>query len=194
MNLSGEVRSDEANLVERARTGDETAWETLMRRHQEAAFRLAYLILGDAHEAEDAAQEAFVRAYRSLRRFDVSRPFRPWLLSIAANQARNRQRAFGRYRAALFRLGQSQEERGPDSDSELHRRWEAQALWQAVRRLKAESQDVVYLRHFLMLSEYEAAEALGVPQGTVKSRLHRALEALKSVIEQEFPALKEGRK
>jgi len=194
MNLSGEVRSSEADLVERARAGDETAWETLMRLHQEAAFRLAYLILGDAHEAEDAVQEAFVRAYRSLRRYDSSRPFRPWLLSIAANQARNRQRAFGRYMAALFRWGQSEEESVSDSDSELQRRWEAQALWQAVRRLKPESQDVIYLRHFLQLSEYEASEALGVPQGTVKSRLHRALEALRSVIEKDFPALREGRK
>jgi len=189
----GELRLSETDLAARAGKGDELAWETLMRQHQEAAFRLAYLLLGDPHEAQDAVQEAFIRAYRSLDRYDPTRPFRPWLLSITANLARNRQRAVGRYFAALFRLGQAGVEPVVDSESEAQQHWEARALWQAVRRLKPASQEVIYLRHFLALSEAETAEAMGVPAGTVKSRLHRALASLKTVVERDFPALREGR-
>ena len=79
--------------IESARQGDETAWVELVRLHQEAVFRLAYLFLGDPDEAEDAAQETFIRAYRALGRFDTSRPLRPWLLQIVANLTRNRRRS-----------------------------------------------------------------------------------------------------
>jgi len=72
----------EARLIGRAFQGDETAWETLVRGHQEAVFRLAYLLLGDPDEAEDVAQEVFIRAHRSLGRFDPARPMRPWLLRL----------------------------------------------------------------------------------------------------------------
>ena len=67
-----------------------------MRAHQEVAFRSAYLITGDASETEDASQEAFVKAYRALRRFRPDAPFRPWLLTIVANEARNRRKAASR--------------------------------------------------------------------------------------------------
>ncbi|MEW5987644.1 MAG: sigma factor, partial [Chloroflexota bacterium] len=102
MSFSGEVHGqvDEAQWVARARQGDNAAWLGLVTQYQEAVFRLAYLILRDADEAEDVAQETFVRAFRSLGRFDSSRPLRPWLLTIAANLARNRRRAIGRYLAA----------------------------------------------------------------------------------------------
>ena len=75
-----------------------------MREHQQAVFRLAYLLLGDADEAEDVAQETFIRAYRALERFDASRPLRPWLLRIASNLASNQRRSIGRYFGALQRL------------------------------------------------------------------------------------------
>jgi RNA polymerase sigma-70 factor (ECF subfamily) len=86
----------ELNLVNQARQGDEAAWSTLVAQHQEGVFRLAYLLLSDADEAKDVAQEAFIRAFRSLDRFDPTRPMRPWLLQITANLARNRRRAIGR--------------------------------------------------------------------------------------------------
>ena len=78
----------EADLIARARAGESAAWEALAREHQQAVFRLAYLILGDPADADDVAQEAFIRAYHALDRFDTSRAARPWLLSIAANLAR----------------------------------------------------------------------------------------------------------
>jgi RNA polymerase sigma-70 factor (ECF subfamily) len=70
----------EADRIRRARQGDEQAWTSLVREHQTAAFRLAYLLLGSAEDAEDVAQEVFIRAFRALDRFDLERPFRPWLL------------------------------------------------------------------------------------------------------------------
>src|SRR6266496_2575903 len=87
----------ESQLVERARNGDETAYEELVRAHQGIAFRIAYLVAGNSAEAEDAAQEGFVKAYRALGRFRRGAPFRPWLLQIVANEARNRRRSACRY-------------------------------------------------------------------------------------------------
>ena len=179
----------EADWIRRARAGDDAAYERLMRDHQEAVFRLAYLFLGSADDAEDVAQEVFIRAHRALDRFDASRPLRPWLLSITANTARNRRRAFGRYVAALRRLIIPE----TSVTAEVDARIEAQALWQAVRRLSAADQEVIYLRYFLELSVSEAADAMNVEPGTVKSRLSRALGRLREVIERDFPLLSEGR-
>ncbi|MEZ4737214.1 MAG: RNA polymerase sigma factor [Caldilineaceae bacterium] len=85
------------------RGGNEATWAALVQAHQAAVFRLAYLLLGDADEAEDVAQEAFIRAFYALARFDPARPLRPWLLQIARNLAYNRRRSLRRYLAALGR-------------------------------------------------------------------------------------------
>ena len=180
----------EAELIPRALAGEGAAWDALVREHQQAAFRLAYLFLGDATEAEDVGQEAFARAYRSLSRFDMSRPFRPWLLSIVANLARNRRRSLTRWIAAWGRAAQIAPIQAPSA----HRpeTWRAEALWQAMRRLSQQDQEVIYLRYYLELSENETSDALRAPVGTVKSRLHRALARLRVVVRREFPELQEG--
>jgi RNA polymerase sigma-70 factor, ECF subfamily len=181
----------EADLVASARRGEALGWEALVRQHQEAVFRLAYLLLGDADEAQDVAQEAFIRAHQALARFDASRPLRPWLLRIAANLARNRRRAVGRYLAALQRALRSEPETRPNVEQVSQQQMEAQLLWQAVRRLDQRDQDIIYLRFFLELPEAEAAAALQLPPGTAKSRLHRALKRLRVVIDRHFPELRE---
>ena len=183
-----ETASEEANLIQQARRGDAAAWESLVRQHQEAAFRLAYLLLGDAHEAEDVAQEAFVRAFLALDRFDRERPFKPWLLQITRNLAKNRLRSLSRYWAMARRWWQEQD---PVAEAAHLRQSESVLLWQAVQQLRPKAQEVIYLRYFLEMSEAETAVALAVPAGTVKSRLHRALQQLKRVIEADFVALKE---
>lgn len=180
----------EGDDIQRARLSDAAAWETLVQQHQEAVFRLAYLLVGDASEAEDVAQETFIRAYRHLDRFDAARSLRPWLLGITANLARNRRRSLGRYVHHLTRLVRLTPPEFIDPEQETARRADAHALWQAVRRMERGDQEIIYLRYFLELSVGETAETLGIAEGTVKSRLSRALERLRGVVRRDFPVLR----
>jgi len=179
----------EAQQIRLARQGNQVAWEALMHAHQEPVFRLAYLLLGDPDEAEDIAQETFLRAYHGLKRFDLERPLRPWLLRITSNLAHNRHRSIARYLAALARFSRQ------DPDAIRHTIIEpedqSQVLWKAVRQLARPFQQVIYLRYFLELSENEMAEVLNLPAGTVKSRLHRALNKLRGIVERDYPEVKE---
>ncbi len=181
----------EAALIGRAQDGDDRAWDVLVGRYQTAVFRLAYLVVRDDVEAEDVAQEAFVKAFLSLDKFDLTRPFRPWLMAITVNLARNRRRSVGRYLNNLRRLIEREPERVQlhGFGEDLQARQQAHSLWQAVQQLNQKAQDVVYLRYFLEMSEAETAETLNIAPGTVKSRLHRALKQLRGVIERDFPAL-----
>lgn len=179
---------DEAELIARAQRGDPAAWEALVSSHQQAVFRLAYLMAGNAEEAADIAQETMLRAFQALPRFDPQRPLRPWILRIAANQARNTRRSLRRALAAFQRHGAPEVHA---STGDWTAAWsEAATLWQAVRRLSAADQEVIYLRFFLDLSESEMARTLEVAPGTVKSRLSRALGRLRAVIAAEFPTLR----
>lgn len=182
---------DEAELVRRARRADGVAWEAIARGHLEAIFRLAYLILGDAADAEDVAQETLIRAYTALARFDETRPLRPWLLSIAANLARNRRRGLGRYWATLQRAFRDNPE-PYHPPPERTAAADARRLREAVGHLRPDGQDIIYLRYFLGLSEAEAAAALGIPAGTAKSRLSRALAQLRRIIEVDYPDLRDA--
>ena len=185
---------NEAALVEQARRGDETAWTAIVQQHQEPIFRLAYLLLSNSDDAKDIAQEAFIRAFQSLDRFDQSRPLRPWLSRITINLARNRRRSLGRYMAHLTRWFQQESTAIEPSPHEIHlQAWQSQAVWQAIRSLNPSDQEIIYLRYFLELSVTETAEAVDIAPGTVKSRLHRALNRLRTVIEIDFPALIEER-
>jgi RNA polymerase sigma-70 factor (ECF subfamily) len=183
---------DESRLIQRAAQGEPDAWEPLMQAHQEPVFRLAYLFLGDPDDAEDVAQETFLRAYYNLRRFDRTRPLRPWLLSIAANLARNRHRSAGRYLNALSRAFRVETAASPNVEERSEADQDADQLWKAVRQLSADDQQVIYLRFFLDLSVAEAAQSLNVADGTVKSRLNRAISRLRAIVKTDFPALAEG--
>jgi RNA polymerase sigma-70 factor (ECF subfamily) len=182
---------DEANLISRATAGEAAAWEPLILAHQEAVFRLAYLLLGDPDDAEDIAQETFLRAWNHLEHFDRSRPLRPWLLRITGNLARNRRRFAGRYVTALLRSARAEPAAAALEESSA-KRLESEQLWRAVRRLEASDQQIIYLRYFLDLSVSETAETLEMAEGTVKSRLHRALERLRTVIQRDYPAKGDG--
>ena len=172
----------DAELVERARRGDAEAYGALVRRHQDLAFRTAYLIVGSADEAEDAAQEAFVKAYYALGRFRAGAPFRPWLLSIVANEARLRRRSAGR-RANLALRAASAGDRADSPPEEVAlAAVEREALVEAVNRLREDDRLVIAYRYFFELSETEMAAALGCPRGTVKSRLWRALGRLRGLL------------
>ena len=152
-----------------------------MHAYQGIAFRTAYVVARNASDAEDAAQDGFVKAWRALGRFREGAPFRPWLLQIVANEARNRRRSAGR-RANLALRAATEELSGgaaPSPEATLLSGEQRSELLAAVDELPEEQRTVVALRYFLGLSEHEVAETLGVPQGTVKSRTARALERLR---------------
>ncbi|MBN1564878.1 MAG: RNA polymerase sigma factor [Anaerolineae bacterium] len=183
-------------LITRAAQGDADAYEQIMHLHQEAVFRLAYVLLGDAQDAQDVAQDTFIRAYHQLHRFDTTRPLRPWLLQITRNLARNRQRATGRYLAALqraFMLKPRAALIAASAETEHVQRGDVQMLWEAIQQLPTPDQEVIYLRYLLDLSTQETADILEIKPGTVKSRLSRALDRLRGIVQDDFPLLMEGR-
>ena len=182
--------SEDARLVERARGGDTVAYDGLVRAYQDVAFRAAYLITGDPVEAEDASQEAFVKAYRALVRFREGAPFRPWLLAIVANEARNRRKAASR-RAGLF-LRVAEEPPGGDGvplpEAAVVAAERRAELLEALKGLREEDRAVIGYRYFLDLSEAETADILDCARGTVKSRLSRALGRLRETMRKEEDA------
>jgi RNA polymerase sigma factor (sigma-70 family) len=181
--------TSEAELIQRACRGDGDAFDQLVRAHQDIAFRTAWLVCGSSADAEDAAQEAFVKAWRALGRFRQGAPFRPWLLSIVANEARNRRRSAGRREAlALRAAAERRPSDGAASPPEAVLRAERrEALLGALEQLGDDDRAVLGCRHLLGLSEEETAAALGVRRGTVKSRTSRALERLRAQLGEEAP-------
>jgi RNA polymerase sigma-70 factor (ECF subfamily) len=174
----------EAALLTRARGGDLDAYEQLVRLHQQIAFRTALVLTRDRADAEEAAQDAFVKAWRALRRFDETRPFRPWLLAIVANEARNRRRAGGRRELLAVRAGDAASTSAAGAaaspESRLLVAERDATLAAALERLDERDRQVIACRYLLELSEAETAAALGCRAGTVKSRLSRALDRLRA--------------
>jgi len=171
---------EETELVERAKRGDELAYGELVHAYQGIAFRTAYLVVGNAAEAEDAAQDGFVKAYRALHRFRSGEPLRPWLLKIVANEARNRRRASTRRDALTLRAAaeSSSGEAAPSPEAALLDRERRESLVAAVDALPEPQRLVISCRYFLDLSEDETAAVLGVRRGPVKSRTARPLDRL----------------
>ena len=178
--------SEDAGLVRRARDGDTSAFDELVARHRDVAFRVAWLVTRNSHEAEDATQEAFVKAYYALPRFRSEAPFRPWILRIVANEAKNRGRSFRRREALATRAAAQagHAEVAPSPEAAALAREDREEVLAAVERLREADRLVLAYRFFLDLSEREMAEALGVRPGTVKSRLARAITRLRA----ELPA------
>jgi RNA polymerase sigma factor (sigma-70 family) len=175
----------EAELVERAKRGDQDAYGELVHTYQGIAFRTAYLLTGSAADAEDAAQDAFVKAFYALGRFRPGAELRPWLLRIVANEARNRRRSAGRRTNLALRAAADPLSGGaaPSPEANLLAGEQQEELLAAVNALPEEQREVVACRYFLELTEEETAEALGLRKGTVKSRLSRGLDRLREHME-----------
>jgi RNA polymerase sigma factor (sigma-70 family) len=171
---------DEDDLIGRAQRGDKDAYEELVHAYQGIAFRTAYVLAGSAADAEEAAQDGFVKAWRALGRFRLGAPFRPWLLRIVANEARNRRRSAGRRVQLAVRAAteQASGDAAPSPETVLLSAEQSRALIAAVNELPEEQRSVISLRYFVGLSEQEVAETLELPTGTIKSRTSRALERL----------------
>jgi len=176
---------EDAELVERARAGDVDAYESLVRRYQVLAVRTAYVAGGSEAEAQDAAQEGFVKAYQALGRFRPGAPFRPWLLRIVANEAINRRRTANRQVGLAQRVAEGRPEGGaaPSPEGAALLGETRRELVAALGALRDEERLAIAYRYFFELSEAEMAVALGCARGTVKSRLSRALGRLRRELE-----------
>ena len=162
-------------------------YEQLVREHQGIAFRTAYVITGSAADAEEVVQDAFVKAYRALDRFREDAPFRPWLLAIVANEARNKRRSAGRRTRFELTLAEERPSGGaaPSPEAALLAQEQRAQLLGAIDTLRDEHRQVVACRYLLGLNEAETAAALGWRAGTVKSRLSRALARLEAELREE---------
>lgn len=179
---------DDATLVLAAKAGDVGAYEQLVRAYSQVALRVAYLVLGDHAEAEDAVQEGFLKAYRALDRFRTDGVFRPWLLTIVRNEALNRRRRAGRQARLQLRMANDpvSGDAAPSPENVVVADEDRRSLLRAVDDLGERYRQVIGLRFLVGLSEEETATALGIARGTVKSRTARAFERLRV-------ALAEGR-
>lgn len=173
--MTPEIREEEAGWLARARDGDERAFARLVEAYERPVYNLCYRMLGDAGEAEDAAQETFLRAYRGLARHDPERPFRPWLLSIASHYCIDRLR---RRRLRMTSLEDLQEEpqdvRSPNPEAAVVQADQRQRVQRMLARLAPKERAAVVLRYWYDLSYAEIGQALSLTESAVKSRLHRA--------------------
>jgi RNA polymerase sigma factor (sigma-70 family) len=173
---------DEAEAVVRAKAGDLDAYEWLVRQHSAAALRLATAVCGSSADAEDAAQEAFLKAFKALDRFRADGAVRPWLLRIVANEAKNARRSAGRRSALSARAAGLGEHPSPSPEEWVVAEDSARAVVAALASLGDRDRLVIGYRYFAGMSELEMAEALGCRPGTVKSRLARALARLRPAL------------
>jgi len=183
-----EVDSREAALIERCNAGDESAAADLVAQHQRMVFSLALHLLGDRDEALDLSQDVFLRVFRTLSSFRGQSALRTWIYRIVVNQARNRQRWWRRrYRSSQVSLDEHLEQFGDMEsttaalpDRLLSSKETAARIWDALDRLPFDQRTALILREIDGLRYEEIAFTLGVAVGTVKSRLTRARQALRS--------------
>jgi RNA polymerase sigma-70 factor, ECF subfamily len=173
---------DEAALIRQARRGSADAIEALVRRHWDSAHRAAYLIVHDAQAAEDIAQEAMLAAVRSIDSFDRRRPFRPWLHRIVVNRALDWVRARARRpEVSVEAAGRSGERPAPERASEAL----SDELMRALASLAPDERALIVMRHLLGYRSPELARILGLPAGTVRTRLARALTRVRDQLDAE---------
>lgn len=178
---------DEQELIAGSRNGDTHAFEQLVLLYQKMALRVAYLVVRDHSEAEDVTQEAMVKAFRSMERFQPGRDFRPWLLRIVRNEALNRVRSTHRRERLAVRLANDpvSGDAAPSPEAVVVNQDGHRRLLAALDRLPEKYRAVITHRYLLDLSERETAQVLGIPEGTVKSRTARGLDRLKVLLGEE---------
>ena len=177
-------------LVVRCLQQDQYAWQLLVERHSHRVLNIAFQFTGRREEAEELAQEVFLRVYRSLRRFDLSTSFLPWLVRVSKNLCIDEYRSRARERASL--VGEEPDpERTADARPGPQAKVEEGEIERRVRRglakLPEDLRTALILRDLQGLSYTEIAEALELPEGTVKSRIHRGRLELGRVLSREEP-------
>jgi RNA polymerase sigma-70 factor (ECF subfamily) len=183
-----EIIDPDGELVSRWQSGDEGAFETLVRRHEQRVFRLLYRMMGNREEAEDVAQEAFLSLHRHGHSFRREARFSTFVYRVAANAALNRRRSLGRNRNRLNELKVSRQAgfdlpAGPRDPEDAATGSEAQERVQgALLELPEDLRVAILLYDIEGQSYQEVARALGIPEGTVNSRIHRARNALRDLL------------
>lgn len=175
----------ERELIRKCKAGNSRFYEPLVRAYEQPGLRLALGMLGNLEDAKDALQNAFVKAYEALARFDLKRPFGPWFFQILRNQCRDQLRS----RKARFRLEALDERlelRPADPEAGPERRRErAQArevIWEALEHIGEEHREILILKELQGFRYGEIATILEIPEGTVASRLYHARRALKDAL------------
>jgi RNA polymerase sigma-70 factor (ECF subfamily) len=179
----------EAVLVERARTGDQAAFEELVRRHADRLYAVVLRFLADPVDAEEATQETFLRAWRSIDRFRGRSQFFTWLYRIGLNEAKR----LATRRPAAGTVRSLEDEPIPEApdwseapEVRLAQTEVRQVLEQAIRALPLEYRATIVLRDIEGLSTGEAAEAMELGEAAFKSRLHRARLAVRRALDEYF--------
>jgi RNA polymerase sigma-70 factor, ECF subfamily len=171
----------DAECVKRVQRGDTQSFEILVRRHQYTTFNLIYRFLGDYDEATETAQEVFLSAYRSIQQFRGDATFSTWLYRIAFNHASSRRKSLS---SKLQRQVALEDDAvlvdcGADPETSAERKEIQQCVQQALNSLDGDDAQIILLRDLQDVSYEDIAQTLDVPVGTVKSRLHRARQALR---------------
>jgi RNA polymerase sigma-70 factor (ECF subfamily) len=179
---------NEDNAIAQLRRGDIRGLDVLMRIYQVRALRAAYVVTRDLPLAEDIVQSAFIRAYERIGQYDASRPFGPWFLRSVVNSAVRA--AEGRQRLVLLGGTRAPDDadandavsREPDPETLMLQTETYEELWQALDRLPPAQRAAAVLRLYLELPEAETAAQLGIPTGTVKSRVNAARTRLRLML------------
>lgn len=180
---------DERQAIARLRRGDIGGLEVLMERYQVKAVRTAYLITRDRASAEDIVQNAFVRVYERIYQYQPARPFEPWLLRLVINDAvkaasrSQRQVSFdAEHAGGDLTLADLLRDPTPTPEAESERLEMQRVVWEAMAQLTPKQRAAAVLRYYLDYSEAEMADALTLPAGTVKWRLHAARQRLRDLL------------
>ena len=185
-------RGNERDWILHARRGDEDAFANLVEAYQVPVYNLCCRMLGDPVQAEDAAQETFLKAYRGMKRYDPKRPFATWLLSIASHHCidRLRRRRIPAISLSEMLPSQQKPDDSPGPEAVLAISEHQQAVWGMLEQLGNRDRVVIVLRYWDELSYEEIAQTLSTSVSSVKSRLHRARRQLARYwMEQETVAL-----
>ena len=192
--------NDELTWVLQAQQGSDEAFTKLVEEHQTHVYNLCYRMLGEPEAAEDAAQESFLRAYQNLHRYDQSRPFPTWLLSIAAHYCIDRLR---RRKLSVFSIDEENDDgstfeiadpASPDPEADSVKHEERDRLHNMLKDLDETDRAAIIMRYWYDYSEIEIAESLRLTVSAVKSRLHRARRSLAGMWEEHTPRTRPERR
>jgi RNA polymerase sigma-70 factor (ECF subfamily) len=192
--------NDELTWVIQAQHGNDDAFTKLVEEHQTHVYNLCYRMLGEPEAAEDAAQESFLRAYQNLHRYDQSRPFATWLLSIAAHYCIDRLR---RRKLSIFSMDEENDDgstyeiadpASPNPEAESVKREDRDRLHILLKDLDETDRAAVIMRYWYDFSEVEIAESLKLTVSAVKSRLHRSRRALAGMWQEDKPRTRTERR